>query len=106
MSERMAQLGAYTSAEGQRERAEQRGEGRHHDRAEAWRQASSIAWRVSPARSASRAKSTIMMAFFLTMPMSSETPMAAMTVNCVSNAHNASAAPTLAENSVESMVSG
>src|SRR5271156_2485853 len=56
------------------------------------RQASSIASRVSrPARSASSAKSTIMMAFFLTMPISNKTPIAAITVNWVSNTHSANA---------------
>ncbi len=71
------------------------------------RQASSIASRVlRPARSASSAKSTIMIAFFLTMPIKSKTPIAAMMVNWTSNNHSASAAPTLAENRVERMVIG
>ena len=47
-----------------------------------------------------------MIAFFLTMPISSSTPIAAITVNGVSNSHSASAAPTLAENRVERIVIG
>ena len=103
----MAQLRALAGSERERQRAEQSGEGRHHDRAKA--QEAGLFDRiagVAVARSASSAKSTIMMAFFLTMPISNKTPIAAMTVNSVSNGHNASAAPTLAENSVERMVSG
>ena len=47
-----------------------------------------------------------MIAFFLTMPISSMTPIAAMIVNWVSNSHSASAAPTLAENRVDRIVIG
>ena len=47
-----------------------------------------------------------MMAFFLTMPISSSTPIRAMTLNSASNAIKASSAPTPAEGRVEMMVSG
>ena len=44
-------------------------------------------------RSASRAKSIIMMAFFFTIPISRKTPMSAMTLNSVPVASSASSAP-------------
>ena len=72
----------------ERHRAEHRRHRRHHDRAEAQqaglvdRVARSSRWRV---RSASSAKSIIMIAFFLTMPISRITPISAMTLNSVSN---------------------
>ena len=57
-------------------------------------------------REASRAKSIIMMAFFLTMPQSSNTPISAMTLNSMPQAIKASKAPPPAEGRVERMVSG
>ena len=57
-------------------------------------------------RSASSAKSIIMMAFFLTMPISRITPMSAMMLNSVWNSIRASTAPTPAEGRVEIMVIG
>ena len=58
-------------------------------------------------RSASRAKSIIMMAFFFTMPMSRTMPISAMTLKSVPRqAAAASSAPTPAEGSVERMVIG
>ena len=71
-------------------------------------QARAIAARGSSprVRSASRAKSTIMMAFFLTMPISSRMPRKAMRLNSVSVTIKASSAPTPAEGRVEMMVSG
>ena len=57
-------------------------------------------------RSASMAKSIIMMAFFFTMPMSRMTPMSAMMLNSVLKSISASSAPTPAEGSVERMVMG
>ena len=57
-------------------------------------------------RSAAMAKSIIMIAFFLTMPISSITPIMAIMLNSVLNSHNASSAPTPAEGSVEMMVIG
>ena len=52
------------------------------------------------------AKSIIMMAFFLTMPISRITPMKAMMENSVLNNIKASSAPTPAEGNVEMIVSG
>ena len=52
------------------------------------------------------AKSIIKMAFFFTMPMSSITPISAMSENSVLNSISASSAPTPAEGSVDKMVSG
>ena len=57
-------------------------------------------------RAASMAKSIIMMAFFLTMPQSSSTPMRAMTLNSMPQARRASRAPMPADGRVERMVSG
>ena len=57
-------------------------------------------------RSASRAKSTIMMPFFLTMPISRMMPIMAMTLNSVWKSIRASSAPTPAEGRVERMVMG
>ncbi len=47
-----------------------------------------------------------MIAFFLTMPISRMMPISAMIVNSMSNIFIASSAPTLADGSVEMMVSG
>ena len=57
-------------------------------------------------RSATSAKSIIMMAFFFTMPISSTMPMIEMTLRSTLKSISASMAPTLAEGSVEMMVSG
>ena len=57
-------------------------------------------------RSASRATSIIMMAFFFTIPISRMTPMNAMIEKSVLNNSNASNAPTPAEGNVDRMVSG
>ena len=73
-------------AERQRQRAEERRHRRHHDRAGS---AAGTPGRSTPratcprSRSASSAKSIIMIAFFLTMPMSRMMPMSAMTLNSV-----------------------
>ena len=61
---------------------------------------------VFPDRSASRAKSIIMMAFFFTIPINRTIPMSAITVNSVWNASNAKRAPTPAEGKVERIVTG
>ena len=47
-----------------------------------------------------------MMAFFFTMPISSTMPMMEITFRSILNSISASMAPTLAEGSVEMMVSG
>ncbi len=52
---------------------------------------------VLPERSASTAKSIIMMAFFFTMPIKRMIPISAMTLNSVWNANNARSAPTPAD---------
>ena len=71
---------------------------------EAWRMASRL---VQPCdRSASMAKSMIMIAFFLTMPISSTTPIMAMMLNSVLKMSNAATAPTPADGRVESTVRG
>ncbi len=72
------------------------------------RQASWIAstW-VSPSLlSASRAKSIIMIAFFLTMPMSRMMPMMAITLRSYLKSISMSSAPTPAEGSDERIVTG
>ena len=60
-------------------------------------------WRV---RSVSSATSIIMMAFFLTMPISRMTPISAIRLNSVLNSSSASTAPTPADGSVDRMVIG
>ena len=57
-------------------------------------------------RSATSAKSIIMMAFFFTMPMSSSTPIMAIRLNSLPVASRASSAPTPAEGRVDRMVNG
>jgi hypothetical protein len=57
-------------------------------------------------RSACRAKSIIMMAFFFTMPMSRMMPMRAMMLRSVPVSSRARMAPTPAGGSVERIVSG
>ena len=70
----------------------------------AWKIASRV---LRPSwRSATMAKSIIMMAFFLTMPINNITPIMAMMLNSALNHISASSAPTPAEGRVESMVIG
>ncbi|CAM3583460.1 Secreted protein [Delftia tsuruhatensis] len=57
-------------------------------------------------RCASSAKSIIMIAFFLTMPISSTMPMMAMMSRSSPASSRASSAPTPAEGSVDRMVTG
>ncbi len=57
-------------------------------------------------RSASSAKSIIMMAFFLTMPISRMMPMMAMMPRSVCDTISANSAPTPAEGSVDRIVIG
>ncbi len=57
-------------------------------------------------RSATRAKSMIMMAFFFTMPISRITPIRAMIEKSMWKISSASTAPTPAEGRVESTVRG
>ena len=57
-------------------------------------------------RSASSAKSTSMMPFFLTMPISRMMPMKAITVSSMPASRSATSAPSPAEGSVEMMVIG
>ncbi len=57
-------------------------------------------------RSASSAKSIIMMAFFLTMPISRMMPMSPITFSSLPVRISASSAPTPAEGSVERIVMG
>ena len=57
-------------------------------------------------RSASIAKSIIMIAFFFTMPMRRITPMKAMMLSSFPNASSASSAPTPADGRVDRMVIG
>ena len=57
-------------------------------------------------RSASSAKSTIMMPFFLTMPIKSTMPMMPMTSRSLPAIISASKAPRPAEGSVDRMVTG
>ena len=71
-------------------------------------QASKIASEVLMpcSRSAIKAKSIIIMAFFLTMPISSTIPMIAITLRSVLVSSSAISAPTEAEGSVEMIVMG
>ena len=57
-------------------------------------------------RCRSMAKSIMMIAFFLTMPISNITPIMAIRSNWVLNINNASTAPTPADGRVEMMVMG
>jgi hypothetical protein len=61
---------------------------------------------VLPARSSLSAKSTIMMPFFCTIPISRMMPMIPMTPSGMPAAFKASNAPRPAEGSVERMVMG
>jgi len=76
------------------------------------RKRSCAAWRIAAVgsrpslRCSSRAKSTIMMPFFMTMPISSTMPIKPMMSNCVPVSHSASKAPRAADSSVERMVTG
>ena len=64
-------------------------------------------WEFLPSvRSAARAKSIIMIAFFFTMPMSRMMPITAMRLKSVWQIIRASTAPTPAVGSVERMVTG
>ena len=71
-------------------------------------QASKIASRglMPRLRSASRAKSIIRMAFFLTMPISKMMPIKAINDSSVRHSSKASKAPTPADGNVEMIVSG
>ena len=57
-------------------------------------------------RSATRAKSIIMIAFFFTMPISRIMPMIEITLRSILKSIRASIAPTLADGKVEIMVRG
>ena len=57
-------------------------------------------------RSATRAKSIIMIAFFFTMPISRMMPMIEITLRSILKSMSASMAPTLADGKVEMMVKG
>ena len=80
-------------------------QGGHQDRPEAQQAgvADGVAG-VSACLRCARATSIIMMAFFLTMPMSRITPIIAIRLNSVRRASSASSAPTPAEGSVDRMV--
>jgi len=105
----MAQLRAGAGAEHQRNAPSSAAIRGHQDRAEAQqaRLVDRLARRLAvdtlrpPAR-----KSIIMMAFFLTMPISSTMPMMAMNVELAADTSSASSAPTLAEGKVDRMVIG
>jgi hypothetical protein len=57
-------------------------------------------------RSACKAKSTIMIAFFLTMPIKKKIPISAISDSSVPVTINASSAPSPAEGKVERIVNG
>ena len=61
---------------------------------------------VAPWERRSIAKSTIMMAFFLTMPISMTTPIMAMTLRSMPNSIRISSAPMPADGRPDRMVSG
>ncbi|MOA38423.1 hypothetical protein D3C78_1601080 [compost metagenome] len=71
---------------------------------QAWKMASCAL--MPPLRCASRAKSTIMIAFFFTIPINSIMPINAIRLNGAPNSSSASRAPTPAEGRVDRMVSG
>ena len=62
--------------------------------------------RFAPLLCVSIARSIMMMAFFLTMPISRITPIIAMMLSSLPKSISASSAPTPAEGSVERMVMG
>ena len=72
----LPQLRAVTARQYQRQRTKQRRQGSHHNRAKTQQ----TAWKIAscgvrlPCRWASSAKSTIIMAFFFTMPINSMIP--------------------------------
>ena len=76
------------------------------------RNRSSAAWRIGllgdrcSSRSAVMAKSTIMMPFFLTMPISRITPIMATRLKSKPNSISVASAPAPAEGRVERIVSG
>ena len=76
------------------------------------RKRSRHAWKIASRgampslRSASSAKSIIMIAFFLTMPISRMMPMIAMIDRSLPESSSASSAPTPAEGSVDRIVTG
>ena len=76
------------------------------------RKRSTQAWKIASSgdlfsrRSASIAKSIIMMAFFFTMPISRMMPISEITFNSLWVASSASSAPTPADGSVERIVIG
>jgi len=76
------------------------------------RKRSRHAWKIAASavlpssRSACKAKSIIMMAFFCTMPISRMMPISAITLKSTRVINRASSAPTPAEGSVEMMVMG
>ena len=77
--------------------------GRKRSRHASWIACSGVRRRC---RSASSAKSTSMMPFFLTMPISSMMPISAMIDGSRSKMRSAISAPRPADGSVEMMVSG
>ena len=100
-SERLPQFGAVTGPERQRQRAEQRSDGGHDiDRKRNRRQGKMACCGSSLTPLVSMATSIIMIALFLTMPISRITPINAVRLNSILNIINASTAPTPAEGSV------
>ena len=77
--------------------------GRKRSRHASWIDSSGV---MPWSRSASSAKSIIMIAFFFTMPMRRTMPMSAMTLKSVRHTKSASNAPTPADGSVEMIVIG
>ena len=61
---------------------------------------------MAPCARRSIAKSTIMMAFFLTMPISMTTPIMAMTLRSMPNSIRIASAPMPADGRPDRMVSG
>jgi hypothetical protein len=103
-----AQLRARAGAERQRQAPNRAAMvvmmiGRNRSR-QAWKMAASGLF--CSVRSASSAKSIIIIAFFFTMPMSRMIPMMAMKFKSVLQSCSASRAPTPADGSVDRMVSG
>jgi len=92
----------------QRQRTKQRRQGSHHNRAKTQQTGleNSFLRRQLPCRWASSAKSTIIMAFFFTMPINSMIPIRAIRLNGALNSSSANSAPTPAEGRVERIVSG
>jgi hypothetical protein len=107
-AERLSQFAAIAEAERQGDRAQQRRHGGHHDGAKAHQAGfvDGLARRQPSCTLRFKRKVDIMIAFFLTMPISRMTPISDMMLNSMPNAISASTAPIPAEGNVDRIVRG